>query len=130
MVGGILRTSAFPTIGYAINASAGGKMSLPVAPSAYIYSHFRHVSGVPAPEGSRGVAISKLKILDVLIDQLARIKKKPESALTADTPSDGQIDALIGQYESQIRAARAASAAMPYNPAPPSPAGAVFSLTA
>ncbi|MDR0453082.1 MAG: hypothetical protein LBH15_08570 [Treponema sp.] len=130
MVGGILRTSAFPSIGYAINASAGGKMSLPVAPSAYIYSHFRHVSGVPAPEGSRGVAISKLKILDVLIEQLARIKKKPDAGLTTDALSDEQIDALIEQYESQIRAARAANTAMPYRPAPPSTAGAVFSLSA
>ncbi|MDR1411724.1 MAG: hypothetical protein LBI91_05940 [Spirochaetaceae bacterium] len=130
MVGGILRTSAFPTIGYAINASAGGKMSLPVAPSAYIYSHFRHVSGVPAPEGSRGVAISKLKILDVLIEQLARIKKNPDTGLTADAPSDEQLDVLIKHYESQIRAAQAANTAMPYNPAPPSSAGALLSLSA
>jgi hypothetical protein len=130
MVSGILRASAFPTIGYAINASAGGKMSLPVAPSAYIYSHFRHVSGVPAPEGTKGVAISKLKILDVLIEQLARIKKKPDTALTADAPSDEQIDVLIEHYESQIRAAQAANAAMPYKPAPPTATGAVFNLVA
>ncbi|MDR0710073.1 MAG: hypothetical protein LBF77_08410 [Spirochaetaceae bacterium] len=130
MVNGILRASAFPTIGYAINASAGGKMSLPVAPSAYIYSHFRHVSGVPAPEGTRGVAISKLKILDVLIEQLARIKKSPDAGLTADAPSDEQIDALIEQYESQIRAAQAANAAMPYKPAISSFSGAVLNLVA
>jgi hypothetical protein len=130
MVSGILRAPTFPTIGYAINASTSGKMSLPVAPSAYIYSHFRHVSGVPAPEGTRGVAISKLKILDVLIEQLARIKKKPDTALTADAPSDEQIDALIEHYESQIRAAQAANAAMPYKPAPPAFTGAIFSLVA
>jgi hypothetical protein len=130
MVSGILRASALPTIGYAITASAGGKMSLPVAPSAYIYSHFRHVSGVPAPEGTRGVAISKLKILDVLIEQLARIKKSPNTGLTADAPSDKQIDALIEHYESQIRAAQAAHSAMPYKPAIPSFSGAVLNLVA
>ncbi|MDR0709455.1 MAG: hypothetical protein LBF77_05260 [Spirochaetaceae bacterium] len=130
MVSGILRASAFPTIGYAINASAGGRMSLPVAPSAYIYSHFRHVSGVPAPEGTRGVAISKLKILDVLIEQLARIKKNPDTGLTADAPSDEQIDVLIEHYESQIRTAQAANAAMPYKPILPSSAGAVLNLVA
>jgi hypothetical protein len=130
MVSGILRGSAFPTIGYAISAAAGGKMSLPVAPSAYIYSHFRHVSGVPAPEGTSGVALSKLKILDVLIEQLARIKKNPDAGLAVDAPSDEKIDALIEHYESQIRAAQAANAAMPYKPAPPVSSGMILNLVA
>jgi hypothetical protein len=106
-------------------------MTLPVAPASVIYSHFKHVSGVAAPEGSRGVTINKLKILDVLIEQLAQIKKNPEpSAGSGMSPSDSRIDALIEQYENQIRQARAASAAMPYSPAPPAPAGAVFNLVA
>jgi hypothetical protein len=106
-------------------------MSLPVAPSNYIYSHFEHVSGVPAPEGVRGVAISKLKILDVLIEQLNQIKKNPQPALTSEgIISEDRIDALIEQYENQIRQARAASAAMPYIPSPAAPSGAVFSLVA
>jgi hypothetical protein len=103
-------------------------MSLPVAPSNYIYSHFRHVSGVPAPEGVRGVAITKLKILDVLIEQLSQIKKRGDSA-TGPVSSD-RIDALIEQYEDQIRQAKAASLSMPYSPAPQAPAGAVFNLVA
>jgi hypothetical protein len=100
-------------------------MSLPVAPALYIYSHFRHVSGTPAPEGARGVAISKLKILDVLIEQLSRIKKEP---LSAEAVSPERIDALIEQYEQQIRSAQAASQALPVTPLPP--AGAVFNLVA
>jgi hypothetical protein len=106
-------------------------MTLPVAPASYIYSHFKHVSGVPAPEGSRGVTINKLKILDVLIEQLNQIKKRPDIALSpGSASSDDRIDALIEQYETQIRAARAASAAMPYKPAPAAPSGAVFDLVA
>jgi hypothetical protein len=104
-------------------------MSLPVSPASYIYSHFRHVSGTPAPEGTRGVAITKLKILDVLIEQLAQIKKKPETSLES-APSDEQIDALIKNYEGQIKAARAANTVMPYIPAPAAPAGVLFSLSA
>ncbi|GHV79514.1 hypothetical protein AGMMS49944_13050 [Spirochaetia bacterium] len=127
-VGGSVN-SAVPSIGYAISASAGGKMSLPVAPANYIYSHFKHVSGTPAPEGSRGVSISRLKILDVLIDQLAQIKQRPEPALPTDA-SDERIDALIDQYRNQIRQAQAASAAMPYKPAPASSAGAVVNMVA
>jgi hypothetical protein len=103
-------------------------MSLPVAPSAYIYSHFRHVSGVPAPEGVQGVAISKLKILDTLIEQLARMKKQPEPSYGPAGPvSEDRIDALIEQYKSQIRAAEAA---IPYSPgaAAAVPPGAVLNL--
>jgi hypothetical protein len=122
-----LNTSAIPSIGYAISASQSGKMSLPVSPRAYIYSHFRHVSGVPAPEGARGVSISKLKVLDVLIEQLVQIKKQPRPNL-AEAPSDRQIDALIDRYETQIRQAQAASAALPYRPAPAAPAGVLFNL--
>jgi hypothetical protein len=104
-------------------------MSLPVAPALYIYSHFRHVSGVPAPEGTRGITINKLKILDVLIEQLSRIKNRG----TVNPPgtealSDERIDALIEQYEQQIRSTQAASQAVSFSPMPQ--AGAMFSLVA
>jgi hypothetical protein len=123
--------NTFSSVGYAINASRGGKMSLPVAPSNYIYSHFEHVSGVPAPDGVRGVTINKLKILDVLIEQLGQIKRQPQGSFSPTGPiSEERIDALIEQYENQIRQAQAAGAAMPYNPAPAAPLGALFSLTA
>jgi hypothetical protein len=103
-------------------------MSLPVSPASYIYSHFKHVSGVPAPEGTHGVAVSRLKVLDVLIEQLSQMKKKPD--LAPDNLSNEQIDALISKYEGQIKAARAANAAMPYVLAPPAPTGALLNLSA
>jgi hypothetical protein len=103
-------------------------MSLPVAPSSYIYSQFEHVAGIPAPEGVRGVAINRLKVLDTLIEQLQQIKKNPLPQPSEESLSDERIDALIDQYENQIRQAQAAHAAMPYQPAPTAPAGAVFNL--
>jgi hypothetical protein len=123
----VLTNTAIPSIGYAISVSQEGKMSLPVAPSSYIYSHFKHVSGTPAPEGTRGVSISRLKILDVLIEQLSQIKKRPDPGLDTDA-SDERIDALIDQYRGQIRQAQAAAIAMPYSPMPSNPAGAVVNL--
>jgi hypothetical protein len=103
-------------------------MSLPVSPSAYIYSHFKHVSGVPAPEGVQGVNISRLKILDTLIEQLAKMKKQPTPHFSeSGEDAEKRINALIEQYQSQIRAMQAASAATPYAAAAPA-AGAVFSL--
>lgn len=69
---------AFPTIEYAINAFQDGKAFLPVSPSSAIYAHFKHVSGVPAPEGVSGVNITKLKIIDTLIEHLSKMKKQPD----------------------------------------------------
>lgn len=120
----------FPSIGYAISASRGGKTSLPVSRSTYIYSHFKHVSGVPAPEGVRGVAINKLKILDTLIEQLSRMKKQPDPfAGDSAVDEEKRINALIEQYQGQIRVAQATTFAMPYAPAAPV-SGAIFSLAA
>ena len=120
---------AFPSIGYAITAAQSGRMSLPVSPSSYIYSHFKHISGVPAPDGVQGVNISRLKILDTLIEQLAKMKKQPEPDFGGDGRSNEQrVNALIEQYQSQIRAVQAAGAAAPYAPAAPV-SGALFSLS-
>jgi hypothetical protein len=131
MISGIGNTgTAFPNVGYAIRMAAGGRMSLPVAPSSYIYSQFEHVAGIPAPEGVRGVAISRLKVLNTLIEQLQQIKKNPLPVPQQrdENISDERIDALIEQYENQIRQAQAAHAAMPYKPAAEAPSGAVFNL--
>jgi hypothetical protein len=110
--------------------AAGGRRSLPVAPSSYIYSQFKHVSGTPAPEGVRGVTINRLKVLNTLIEQLQQIKKNPLYAVQSggENLSDERIDALIDQYENQIRQAQAAHAAMPYKSAPAAPMGVVFNL--
>jgi hypothetical protein len=103
-------------------------MSLPVAPALYIYSQFRHVSGVPAPEGTQGVTINKLKILDVLIEQLGKIKKQGMARSGTENISNERIDALIEQYEQQIRSTRAASQAVSFSPMPQT--GAIFNLVA
>ena len=124
----IAGTSSFPNIGYAMTASGSGRMSLPVTPANYIYSQFKHVSGVIAPEGTNGVAVPKLKILDAMIEQLSQMKKRPD--LNSENLSDEQIDALISKYEGQIKAATAANGAMPYTAAPQIVPGALFNLSA
>jgi hypothetical protein len=119
-------------MGYAISISQNGRASVPVSPSAYLYSHFEHVSGVPAPEGVKGVNIDKLKILDTLIGQLSRMKQEPESpesyTIGTDQDNEKRINALIEQYQNQVRTTQAANANNPY--AAPAPlVGAVFSIS-
>ena len=137
-------------------AAQSGKMSLPVDSSSLIYSHFEHVSGVPAPKGTNGVSISKINLLDVLIGRLNQTKKSASSsvlfsqktpagrlaasremAATASSsgslqqtgrPGAGNFDALVDHMRNQIKQAKAASEAMPYIPTPNTQPGALFSL--
>ena len=122
MVNGVTPTS-FSGIGYNLNILSQGRMSLPVAPADFIYAQFEHVSGTPAPEGVQGVTISRLKILDTLIDQLQQIKKRPDTFFTPNTQND-QISSLVNQ----IRQAVAAHQTMPYLPNPSAPSGAIMNL--
>ena len=57
--------------------AAAGKMYVPVSKSALLYSHFDHVSGVAAGNGQSGVSISKLRILNSLIERVSAIKNEP-----------------------------------------------------
>ena len=123
---GAISNTSIPSIGYAITASMGGRTSLPVSKSMLIYAHFKHVSGVPAPEGTQGVNISKLKILDTLIEQLSRMKNQPIAQMSMDESDEKRINALIEQYQQQIKTAQAAPV---YTPAAPV-TGALFNIAA
>jgi hypothetical protein len=96
--------------------------------SSLVYSHFKNVSGVPAPEGTEGVTITKLNLLDVLIEQLNKINRGGISQNLAEGADVSHIDALIESYRAQIEQARAASTAMPYIPSPSAAPGVLFSL--
>ena len=124
---GTIPHQAFPSVGYAISASGAGRTSLPVAPGLVIYSHFKHVSGTPAPEGTQGVNISKLKILDTLIEQLSKMKSQEGAEFgNLDGTDEERINALIEQYQKQIKAAQAAPV---YTPAAPA-TGMLFNIAA
>ena len=120
---------AFPSMGYAISISQNGRVSLPVAPSSLLYAHFKHVSGVPAPDGVRGVNINKLKIIDTLVEQLSRMKQQPNPIVgEQELDSEGRVNAMIDQYQGQVRNAQVASANNPYAQAAPL-VGAVFNIS-
>jgi hypothetical protein len=123
----------------------GGKMALPVDSSSLIYSHFEHVSGVPAPKGTQGVSISKINLLDVLIGRLNQVKKSaPSASLNAQRPTlnavrdqisekanagpSDRFNSLVDSMRNQLKQAKAASEAMPYIPSPNTQPGALFSL--
>ena len=125
MVGGVSNLSV-PTLSYM--AEHNGRMSLPVNASSLIYSQLKHVSGVLAPEGTQGITIDKLHILDYLIGQLNRIKPDSVPPSPAGGTDARQLDALIESYRAKIVQAKAASEAMPYISAPGAGGVSLFSL--
>lgn len=130
---GAVPYQAFPTYGYAINAATAGKASLPVSPSMVIYSQFKHVAGTPAPEGTQGVNISRLKILNTMIEQLEKMKGENtvkinntefQEELAAE--DEKRINALIELYHQELKTAQNAAV---YTPAAPE-TGALFNIAA
>ncbi|GMO26471.1 MAG: hypothetical protein LBG79_01840 [Spirochaetaceae bacterium] len=57
---------------FSAKANMNNRTTLPVPPASYIYAHFKHVSGTPAPEGVSGVAVAKLKLLDSIIERISQ----------------------------------------------------------
>jgi len=123
---------AFPTYGYAISAAAAGRTSLPVSPSMVIYSQFKHVAGTPAPEGTQGVNITRLKVLNTMIEQLEKMKGQTsknenwEEIAAIQETDEKRINALIEQYHREIQAAQNTAI---YTPASPD-TGALFNIAA
>lgn len=89
------------------------KLYVPVAPKVLKYSHFDHVSGFAAKKGQAGVSISKIQILNTLIEHLSSIKGGKIKAQKPSSPEE--LDTLIKNYQTQIKQAIAASENLPYN---------------
>lgn len=116
---------------YSNVASANAnKLYVPVSKSAVLYSHFDHVSGFVDKNGQGGVSITKIQILNTLIDHLSSIKSgKVPAAVKNSTPE--QIDSMISNYQTQIRQAVKAAETLPYGIAGARPEpGAIFSFNA
>ena len=115
-----------PTLSY--SAADSGKMSIPVNSTSLIYSHFKHVSGIPAPEGTEGISISKLNLLDALIGQISNLNNDT-IAQSAANPFVG-VDALIENLQNQLSQAQSAYNTLPYSPLPSAEPGILFNLAA
>ncbi|MCA1754451.1 MAG: hypothetical protein LC641_07130 [Spirochaeta sp.] len=80
---------------------ADGRISLPVSGSA-VYARFRHVQGVPTDGETMGFSMSRLRILDTLIDRLARMKGNAEYQRHNEGMSPDAVDALIDRYKNEL----------------------------
>ena len=87
---------------YSYGAGAS-KLFVPVQKSALLYSHFDHISGVAAKNGQDGVSISKIQILNTLIERLSAIKSEPKKSFS--NISNESAEQLIKNYQAQIKQA-------------------------
>ena len=113
------------------SGSSSGKLYVPVNPSSVIYAQFDHISGVAAKSGQHGVSVSKIQILNTLIENLAKIKStsKQNPAIKETQLSDKQLDALIENYQTQIKQAVTQAQTTPYILAGTAPqTAALFSI--
>ena len=88
---------------YSSSISSSGsseKLYVPVSRSSLIYSNFDHVSGVAAKTGQNGVSISKIRILNSLIERLSAIQNEPKKSV--QNISENQAEVLIKNYQKQI----------------------------
>lgn len=131
---GIVQTQSLPFSNMAIATYSGGRLAVPVSPSAAIYANFPHVIGVPS--GSGGVSLDRAKLLDVLIDRLSEALKAASPASPAPSPrrpasaGPAELDALIEKYRKELVAAIDAARAKPYSSAPRVAEGMAFALSA
>ncbi len=138
MISGIGNISGLAHANYGVGTSqslsfsAGGKLYIPVSPSMVGYTQFEHVRGVASDSPSGGVNISKIKILNTLIDRLIDMKQQPTMVKPEGEMSDAQVDALIKDYQNQIQNTVSIAQANPYalSGASTGSAGALFSIAA
>jgi len=101
MASGMVNTSTL------VSTSSGNKVTLPVSPAMTPYAQYKYVRGVPAWNDRRAVPVTKLRVLNNIIDSLHSIKEQRNSLAVKpdETMSDQAIDALIEQYSSQLHQA-------------------------
>lgn len=99
---GNINMYSFSNVGQNISA---GKLYVPVNKTALLYSHFDHVSGVVAKKGQVGLSISKIRILNTLIERMSAIKNKAKVSIT--DISDERADALIKKFQEELKNALA-----------------------
>ncbi len=87
-----------------ILSGSSGKLYVPVNPASVIYSQFDHISGVASSIPEHGVSVSKIQILNSLLNQLISMRNQPKAEFSDNSNlSDDQMESLIQNYQSQIQ---------------------------
>ncbi|MCK5735675.1 MAG: hypothetical protein KAH21_04310 [Spirochaetaceae bacterium] len=80
----------------------GHRMTVPVKPSQTVFAQYRNISGTPASSGQSTVSLSKVQLLNSLINNLEKMKHSPGYNSETSKTSPERADALIQQYASEL----------------------------
>ena len=94
---------------------SSGRISLPVNRNQSLYARFKHIWGFPAVNQEEGFSLSKLRVLDNLIERLNNFQGGNKKILQFTEISSGAVDSLIAQYEQQLHHL-AVETPIPYGP--------------
>lgn len=83
---------------------ASGKIAVPLSDGLYV--SLRHVKGVPNAD-DHGFSLSKLQMMDLIVDRLVRLRGEHSEAATVEPDRD--VDAQINELAEQLRSALAAA---------------------
>lgn len=78
---------------------SAGRLSLPLEQN--LFMRFKHVTGIPSPDGS-GFSVSKLQLLDTLIEALKRLQGKGIRISDPGDTSPEQVDRLIETLSKEL----------------------------
>lgn len=123
-----------------IVSGTGSKLYVPVSPASVIYAQFDHISGVAAASHQNGISVSKIQILNSLLNQLITMRAQSSSTSESENlnidsiqnnSSNSHIDQLIKNYQRQILETVETAQSTGYGLAGASPeAGVLFDITA
>ncbi|MBN1646484.1 MAG: hypothetical protein JW874_00505 [Spirochaetales bacterium] len=82
-------------------AYSSAPLSFPVSRSQYIYARFHNINSVPAPADTKGIPLSRLRIIDTLIGKLKnRVSAKSSSEFTH--LDDNGLSAAIRELSARV----------------------------
>ncbi len=84
---------------------SSGKIAVPVQRSQLVYSHLKHVCGVPAVRHDAGYPLTLLRRLDNLIDNLIGVKGQRPHGRDVSGLSEQEISSLVHRYEADLHTA-------------------------
>ncbi len=86
-------------------SESSGRVSLPVARSQTPYAQFKYVQGIPSASSNKAVPISRLRMLNSLINSLVNLQNQVPRDYSRAMTSDSGIEALIDRYSDQLYSA-------------------------
>jgi len=96
---------SIPVLRIAQFSYSGSRMSVPMRPSQSIFAHYRHVFGTPAALGEKTVPLSRVRLLNRLIDILRKKKNTTGIKMDISLTNTARADSLIQQYASELHQA-------------------------